>query len=164
MEMQIIGIIFIFLNVLILFLLVPLPILVGVYVYKDAHHRRMDVAFWTILSVLLPCLIGFIIYLFARGKYTSPLCPQCNEPVQQSCSACPHCGFTLKDTCPQCGTVVEADWQNCPVCSGQLPEQRKAVPLLQQKERLGWLVGGAILLSLLTMVTMAILFLSNTYI
>lgn len=138
-DAQLIGIFFIILNVFILLVLVPLPILVGIYVYKDAHIRRMDVAFWTLLSVLLPCLIGFIIFLFARNKYPS-------------------------DYCPKCDSVIKADWQTCPVCAAPLPQQENSQLFTQKQLKKHGLLAGAIFLSLLTMFTLAILFLSDTYI
>ena len=41
---------------LILVFVVLIPILVGVYVYRDAKARRMDAVLWTIIAVIAPGL------------------------------------------------------------------------------------------------------------
>ena len=37
-----------------------LPLLIGVYVYRDAKRRNMNAPLWTIIAILAPSLIGFI--------------------------------------------------------------------------------------------------------
>lgn len=41
--------------------LICIPVLVGVYVYRDANSRGMNAALWTLIAILAPALIGFII-------------------------------------------------------------------------------------------------------
>ena len=48
-----------------------LPLLIGVYVYRDAKRRGMNAALWTLIAILAPSLIGFIIYLLVRGNYSN---------------------------------------------------------------------------------------------
>jgi ABC-type transport system involved in multi-copper enzyme maturation permease subunit len=48
-----------------------IPILIGVYVYKDAASRRMNAILWTLVAIVAPGLTGFIIYLLVRGDYPS---------------------------------------------------------------------------------------------
>ena len=65
--------------------------LVG-YVYGDARRRGMPAALWTLLVVLIPNLIGFIVYFILRRGIFAP-CPQCGrgaEIGQIYCSACGH--------------------------------------------------------------------------
>lgn len=38
-----------------------IPVLIGVYVYQDASDRGMNSVLWTLVAVLAPSLIGFII-------------------------------------------------------------------------------------------------------
>ena len=57
--------------------LIVVPILVGVYVFRDASRRGMNAALWTLIAVLVPILVGFIIYLLVRGNYPDLKCPQC---------------------------------------------------------------------------------------
>ena len=54
-----------------------LPLLIGVYVYRDAKRRGMNAALWTLIAILAPSLIGFIIYLLVRGNYSNLKCPRC---------------------------------------------------------------------------------------
>lgn len=45
-----------------------LPLLIGVYVYRDAKRRGMNAALWTLIAILAPSLIGFIIYSACAGQ------------------------------------------------------------------------------------------------
>ena len=69
-----------------------LPILVGVYVYRDAKRRNMNAPLWTIIAILAPSLIGFIIYLLVRGNYSNLKCPRCDATVTEQYVVCPKCG------------------------------------------------------------------------
>ena len=46
--------------------LLTVPVLIGVYVYRDSRRRGMNAALWTLIAVAAPALIGFIIYLLDR--------------------------------------------------------------------------------------------------
>ncbi|MBQ3011037.1 MAG: zinc ribbon domain-containing protein [Methanocorpusculum sp.] len=102
-----------------------LAALIGVYVYRDAKRRNMNAVLWTIIAVLAPSLIGFIIYLLVRTNYSNLKCPRCDAPVTESYVVCPKCGAKLRATCPNCSTPVEADWKVCPKCAETLPEYEK---------------------------------------
>ena len=54
----------------IMILLLTIPVIVGVYVYRDAKRRGMNAALWTLVAVFAPSLIGFIIYLLVSSFYT----------------------------------------------------------------------------------------------
>ena len=84
-------VLFVYLAVLII-----VPILVGVYVFRDASRRGMNAALWTLIAVLVPILVGFIIYLLVRSSYPDLKCPQCGTPVRESYVSCPQCGARLK--------------------------------------------------------------------
>ena len=60
-----------------------LPLLIGVYVYRDAKRRGMNAALWTLIAILAPSLIGFIIYLLVRGNYSNLKCPRCAATVTE---------------------------------------------------------------------------------
>ena len=78
----------------IIFLLViglAVPMIIGVYVYRDAKRRNMNAALWTLIAMLAPSLIGFIIYLLVRGNYSNLRCPQCGATVTEQYAACPRC-------------------------------------------------------------------------
>ena len=114
-----------FLPLLLWFALV-LPVVIGVFVYRDARARGMDAVLWTIVAILAPSLIGLIIYLVVRGSHCTLVCPQCRRSVEEGFVTCPHCGAELKFRCPHCGTPTEPDWLCCAQCGAQLPAARPA--------------------------------------
>lgn len=98
-----------------------IPVVIGVYVYRDAKRRRMNAVLWTIVAAAAPSLIGFIIYLLVRGSYSDLECPQCGTAVTGEYIVCPGCGAKLRLSCPGCAAPVEPDWAVCPHCAAPLP-------------------------------------------
>ena len=124
-----------------------LPILVGVYVYRDAKRRNMNAPLWTIIAILAPSLIGFIIYLLVRGNYSNLKCPRCDATVTEQYVVCPKCGAKLKPSCPNCSTPVELDWTVCPKCAQPLPEmQNDIVTPFRPKDKTLWKILAAIVI------------------
>lgn len=82
---------------LMLIMTILVPVIVGVYVYRDATSRGMDVTLWTIISVLAPMLVGFIVYMIIRGRYSNLTCPKCGYKVKNDWPVCPKCGTLLKN-------------------------------------------------------------------
>ena len=124
-----------------------LPILVGVYVYRDAKRRNMNAPLWTIIAILAPSLIGFIIYLLVRGNYSNLKCPRCDATVTEQYVVCPKCGAKLKPSCPNCSTPVEPDWTVCPKCAQPLPEiQEDIVAPIRPKDKTLWKILAAIII------------------
>lgn len=116
--------------------LLTVPVLIGVYVYRDARHRGMNAALWTLIAVAAPALIGFIIYLLVRGNYPDLQCPQCTKPVTEQYTVCPHCGAKLRPACPSCAAPVEPDWKVCPRCAAPLDGvQMDAAPPRRRQDR-----------------------------
>ena len=113
-------------SVLFLVVLIPLifaiPILIGVYVYRDANKRGMNAVLWTLVAILTPSLLGLIIYLLVRNNYSDLTCPNCNTRVEESYVVCPNCRTKLRPTCEVCGTAVQTTWKVCPHCGTELPE------------------------------------------
>lgn len=97
-----------------------LPILVGVFVYRDAQHRGMNAVLWALIAVLAPALTGLIIYLVVRMDVSTVGCPQCQTPISPNYSLCPQCGYALKGRCENCGRTVESNWRLCPDCGKSL--------------------------------------------
>lgn len=125
----------IFLLVVMLALL-TVPVLIGVYVYRDSRRRGMNAVLWTFIAVVAPALTGFIIYLLIRGNYPDLQCPQCNEPVTEQYTVCPHCGAKLRPACPNCSFPVESDWSVCPRCATPLDgADMYCTPPLRQRDR-----------------------------
>src|SRR5215471_5720480 len=48
------------------------------YVYGDARRRGMPAGLWVVLVLLIPNLIGFIVYLILRRSIFAP-CPNCGR-------------------------------------------------------------------------------------
>lgn len=125
-----------------------IPALVGVYVYRDAKSRGMNATLWTLIAVLAPALIGFIIYLLVRGSYSDLKCPRCAAPVSEQYASCPNCGERLKPFCPSCGAPVELAWKVCPQCAAPLPEQyaHVSMPVRRQDKTLGKILIAVVLI------------------
>lgn len=67
-------------------------ILFAGYVYGDARRRDMNAIAWTVVAVVIPNLIGFLLYFVLRKPVLHP-CPQCGQgipPRAAFCSACGH--------------------------------------------------------------------------
>lgn len=116
--------------------LLTVPVLIGVYVYRDSRRRGMNAALWTLIAVAAPALIGFIIYLLIRGSYPDLQCPQCAGSVTEQYTVCPHCGAKLRPACPNCAFPVETDWIVCPKCAAPLDgTDMHHTPPLRQRDR-----------------------------
>ncbi|NHJ25409.1 MAG: hypothetical protein EAX89_12580 [Candidatus Lokiarchaeota archaeon] len=61
-----------FLWLLIPFLVIPflLLLVITIWVYKDAKKREMNAFSWILIIWLIPFLIGFIIYLLEKEKFS----------------------------------------------------------------------------------------------
>lgn len=109
---------------------IPIAMLIGficavVWVYKDASKRAMSPWLWTLIVLLLPSFIGFIIYLLARTNSNTNVirCKSCGNSIEASSNVCPYCGHTIKKNCPSCERPVESNWRNCPTCGTILSEK-----------------------------------------
>lgn len=123
-------------SLVVLAALLTIPVMIGVYVCRDAKRRGMNAALWTLIAVAAPALIGFIIYLLVRGNYPDLQCPQCAEPVTEQYAVCPHCGAKLRPACPNCSFPVELDWNVCPKCAAPLDRaELHHTPPLRQRDR-----------------------------
>lgn len=121
---------------LMLAVFLTVPVLIGVYVYQDARRRNMNAVLWTLIAIVAPALIGFIIYLLVRGSYPDLECPQCGAPVTEQYVVCPHCGAKLRPACPNCATPVEPDWKVCPRCATPLDGvEMPSAPPPRRKDR-----------------------------
>ena len=140
----------------IMLLLLTVPVLIGVYVYRDAKRRGMNAALWTLIAVFAPSLIGFIIYLLVRGSYSDLKCPRCDTRVNDTYVVCPRCGAKLRPGCPNCGTAVESDWKVCPKCAQPLPTmQDDIVYPIRPKDKSLWKILVAIILIPLLLIFVA---------
>lgn len=111
--------------ILIFLMSLAIPVLIGVFVYKDSKKRNMNAVLWTLIAVLAPTFIGLIIYLIVRADHSPLQCPSCSQIVTDRYTVCPKCGAKLKLTCEKCSYPVEPQWNICPNCAEPLPENQK---------------------------------------
>lgn len=112
-------------TIAIAFVLIPIilligfgiPLAIGLYVYRDARRRGMNAVLWTLVAILAPSLIGFIIYLLVRNSSSDMLCPRCDTPVKEDYVICPNCGAKLQPYCSNCATPLQPEWKVCPKCT-----------------------------------------------
>ncbi len=130
-------------GILFLLILIPLifgiPILIAVYVYRDANKRGMNAILWMLIALLAPSFLGLIIYLLVRNNYSDLTCPNCNAPVEESFLVCPNCRTKLRPTCDTCSAPVQTTWKVCPHCGSELPEYSYdvATPVRQKDKSIG---------------------------
>jgi hypothetical protein len=89
------------------------------YVNRDAERRGMNSTLWTLLAILVPYLIGVIIYFLVREPllYT---CPACRASVSARFNFCPNCKLSLRASCPECKREVRSEDKYCPYCAEEL--------------------------------------------
>ena len=140
------------------FILVPL--LLGLFVYRDAKDRGMNPLLWALAAALCPSFLGLIAYLLVRTNYSNWKCPRCGGPVQESYTACPQCGAKLKASCHNCGGAIEKDWQVCPHCATPLDwtDRDFTPPVKPQEKGLGKLILLVILVPILLLTMLFMVF------
>ena len=150
-------------SILFLVVLIPLifgiPVLVAVYVYRDANRRGMNAVLWMLIALLTPSLLGLIIYLLVRSNYSDLTCPNCNSPVEESYVVCPNCRTKLRPTCEVCSSPVQTTWKVCPHCGNELPayDYTVATPVHKKDNTLGKILI-AILVIPIAIILLLILF------
>ena len=129
-----------------------LPIMIGVYVYRDSTRHGMNATLWTLIAVLAPAAIGLIIYLIVRSDSNAYECPNCKAPVLDEYAACPKCGTPLKAKCARCGNALSSGWQNCANCGEPIPPEAKIPTIPKRKDNgLGKILIAVILIPVLIM-------------
>ena len=158
-------------NIISLLILIPIffgiPILVGVYVYRDANKRGMNALLWMLIALLTPSLLGLIIYLLVRNNYSDLTCPNCNSPVEESYVVCPNCRTKLRPTCDVCSNPVQTTWKVCPHCGNELPlySADVATPVRKKDKTLGKILIAILVIPIaiiLLLILFAIPFTANT--
>ncbi len=99
-----------------------LALMIG-YVSRDSRRRGMNPVFWTLVVILVPNAIGFIVYFLSRKPLQIP-CQNCGQSSVAGFTFCPNCGAALQPSCPQCKRPVQPGFRFCPSCSAPLPQSR----------------------------------------
>lgn len=136
---------------LLIIVLTVVPILIGLFVYRDAKARGMEPLLWTLLAVFAPGFIGLIIYLVVRRDHFRLMCPQCGCEVQQGFVSCPNCGQKLCASCASCGTALRPEWRLCPQCGTEVTAGEPFAPPVvvnPQTKGLGVAIGTVLVLPL----------------
>jgi Double zinc ribbon len=105
--------------ILLVMALISVVVLFYGYIAADAKRRGMSPVLWLLVSLLVPYLIGAILYFVVRKPL--PLeCPQCGRSVDPHFNFCPGCQFNLRPNCPQCRRGIRSGDRFCPHCGEDL--------------------------------------------
>jgi len=85
------------------------------YVNRDSKRRGMSPTLWTLVAILVPNLLGILLYFVLRKPLVHS-CPQCGGAVEAGFNFCPRCSYKLAPSCPQCRRIVSASDVYCPYC------------------------------------------------
>jgi hypothetical protein len=66
-------------------------ILILGFVYGDARRRGMPAVLWLLVALLVPNLLGFLLYFLLRRPLLRP-CERCGAGIEPGLAFCPHCG------------------------------------------------------------------------
>ncbi len=83
--------VFTFLGLFLICMILTL-ISLGAWVYRDAKNRGLNAAMWTAIVMLVPNLIGLIIYFLVGRKQVIVKCDKCNSDIPQGSKYCSCCG------------------------------------------------------------------------
>jgi hypothetical protein len=87
--------------------LIALWLLAMGYIYPDAKRRGMPPVLWVAIVILVPNMIGFILY-FALRKPLLSACVNCGQGVMPEQKFCPSCGHeqgsSSSSSAPSSGT------------------------------------------------------------
>jgi hypothetical protein len=97
-----------------------LTLMVG-YVNKDAGRRGMNRTLWTLIVIIIPNAIGFILYFLLRNPIRVE-CPKCGTVVDPHVNFCPGCRYSFHPTCPQCRSTVRRGDTFCANCGTQIDQ------------------------------------------
>ncbi len=64
----------------------------GIWVYRDAKSRGINAKMWTAVVLLVPNLMGLVIYFFVGRKQAKVQCLGCGSSVDTNSVFCPICG------------------------------------------------------------------------
>lgn len=98
------------------------------YIGADAKRRGMSPVLWVLVSLLVPYLIGAVLYFVVREPLPFQ-CPHCGRLVNAQFNFCPSCQYNLRPNCPQCRRDIRIGDRFCPHCGFALESTAPAVAL-----------------------------------
>lgn len=124
---------------------------VVVWTFQDIQARSRSVVaqIFSTLVVMIFSIPGLLIYMVLRPRYTLddafqrsleeeylmqdleelPLCPACQQYVEDDWVYCPNCRTELRDNCPACDRLIDLRWEICPFCgTEQYPDADEMFP------------------------------------
>lgn len=69
-----------------------LMLVLGIWTYRDAKRRGLDAGLWTAIVLLVPNLIGLLLYFLIGRRQAMVLCPHCGGKVPKASRYCMDCG------------------------------------------------------------------------
>jgi hypothetical protein len=92
------------------------------YINRDARRREMSPLLWTLVAILIPNCLGFLLYFILRKPLPSAVLPSAGE-IQTDFQLCPRCSYKLTRSCPQCERTIGIDDLYCRHCGASLQDQ-----------------------------------------
>ena len=102
-------------------------LLLIVYVNRDSKRRGMSPLLWSLVAILVPNLLGILLYFVLRQPLVRA-CPQCGNAVQTVFNFCPRCSYKLAPSCPQCQHIVGVNDDYCPYYGTSLRKRESTAP------------------------------------
>jgi RNA polymerase subunit RPABC4/transcription elongation factor Spt4 len=121
-----------------------------VWTFQDIQARSRSVVaqIFSTLVVLIFSIPGLLIYMILRPRYTLddafqrsleeeylmqdleelPLCPGCQQFVEDDWVFCPNCRTELRDNCISCDQLIDLRWEICPFCGTEQYEDEDMLP------------------------------------
>lgn len=69
----------------------------GVWTYRDAKARGLQAGMWTAIVVLVPNLLGILLYFVVGRKQQKTACPACGSWTEPGKAYCSSCGSPMGD-------------------------------------------------------------------
>lgn len=76
-------------------LLAGMLIGLGVWTYRDAKSRGLEAGMWTAIVLLVPNLIGLLLYFLIGRKQQKATCPVCGYKKEKCAPYCSNCGTAV---------------------------------------------------------------------
>lgn len=70
----------------------------GIWTYRDAKSRGLEAGLWTVIVLLMPNLLGLLLYFLVGRKHRKISCPVCGGLTEPEKAYCSSCGTRLGET------------------------------------------------------------------